>query len=76
MMGLASRLSISVGGHVKIIRLFEMEELQTIFKNLYFGYFNQNKKYLPGEVSAEQFKLKQIREMLDKVKFSVDFDKG
>ena len=72
-MKVSARLNLRVGDQVKTIRLFELKELQDIFKNLYFGWFNSDKKYLPGDIPAEYFQLKRIREILDKVELSVDF---
>jgi hypothetical protein len=48
-----------------LIRLFEMPELQAIFRNLYLGGFNHDKKYLPGEVPAEAFQIKKIKEIVN-----------
>ena len=72
-MPVASKLNVQVDGQKKVIRLFELEALQNMFKNLYFGRFNSSRKYRPGEVPAEQFHLKEIREILDKVAISIEF---
>jgi hypothetical protein len=69
----SSRLHVEVDGQTKTIRLIELKELQQIFKNLYFGYFNKDRRYFPGEVPAEQFKLARIREILDHVEMDVEF---
>jgi len=72
-MKVSSKLNIQVDGCVRTIRLFELPELQRIFKNLYFGWFNKDKKYRPGEVPAHEFKLARIREILDHVEMCIDF---
>jgi hypothetical protein len=72
-MKVSARLSIRAGGKTKTIRLFELEELQDIFKNLYLGHFNRDKKYSPGEVPADCFQLKRIREILKSVNLTINF---
>jgi hypothetical protein len=69
----ASKLYVEVQGQVNVIQLFELPELQDIFKNLYFGRFNKDKHYNPGEVPAEEFKLSKIREILDNVELDLNF---
>jgi hypothetical protein len=49
---------------IKTVSLFELPELQAVFKNLYLGGFNAEKQFSPGEVPAEDFRLKKIREVL------------
>ena len=66
-------IHIQVGGEVKTLRLFELPELQEIFKNLYFGRFNEDMRYMPGEVPPEAFCLKRIKKILDSVQISVEF---
>jgi hypothetical protein len=39
---------------------------------LYFGWFNKDKRYKPGEVPAACFKLAEIREILDNVVLNVE----
>jgi hypothetical protein len=56
----------------KVIRLFELDELQQIFRNLYLGSFHQGKEYTPGEVPARFFKLREIKEILDHVNITVE----
>lgn len=68
-----SEVNIEVGGIVKKIKLFELDELQHIFKNLYFGYFNSNNRYAPGEVPAEYFELSRIKKILKKVDLEISF---
>lgn len=72
----ASELRISAGGRDLAVKLFELRELQDIFKNLYFGRFNRNRQYEPGEVPAEAFQIRQIRELLDDVLLDVDMRDG
>ncbi len=72
-MKVSSLLNIEVDGQIKVIRLFELKELQDIFKNLYFGRFNATRAYRPGEVPAEEFKLARIREILDHVDIKIEF---
>ncbi len=72
-MKVSSAVSIEVDGQIKVIRLFERKELQDIFKNLYFGRFNTDKAYKPGEVPAEEFKLARIRDILDHVDMKIEF---
>ncbi|MFD0673038.1 CehA/McbA family metallohydrolase [Cohnella sp. GCM10027633] len=55
---------IEVDGVVRTVKLFELDELQAIFKSLYFGDFNRDRRYVPGEVPASAFELKRIREVL------------
>jgi hypothetical protein len=57
----------------KTVNLFEMPELQAIFKNLYLGGFTVGKKYLPGEVPAEAFQIKRIKEILDSAEIRLTF---
>lgn len=72
-MRIASKLYVEVNGKVKTIRLFELPELQEIFRNLYFGKFNSDRRYNPGEVPAAEFKLSYIRSILDNVKMDLNF---
>ncbi|HZJ57901.1 MAG TPA: CehA/McbA family metallohydrolase [Clostridia bacterium] len=72
-MGVSSGLRITVGDEIRTIRLFELEELQDIFKNLYFGRFNAHNRYLPGEVPADCFRLRRIRQILDEVELTLKF---
>ena len=72
-MKLISNLHIEVDGHIKVIKLFEIEALQAIFRNLYMGCFNVTKKYQPGEVAASEFKLSEIKEILDHVNLTIKF---
>jgi transcriptional regulator with XRE-family HTH domain len=69
----AAKLHVEVNGKEKTIRLFELPELQDIFRNLYFGRFNKDKRYNPGEVPASEFKLSRIREILDNVELELNF---
>lgn len=69
----AADVHIEVDGVVRIVKLFELEELQAIFKNLYFGYFNEDRRYAQGEVPASAFELGRIREMLSKVDLRISF---
>lgn len=69
----ASEVNIEVAGTVRKVKLFEMEELQQIFRNLYFGYFNQDNRYAAGEVPAACFKLSRIRQILSKVELQISF---
>lgn len=69
----SSKLYVEAEGQVKTIKLFELPELQEIFKNLYFGYFNKDKAYEAGEVPASEFKLSEIRRILDHVKINLQF---
>ncbi|WP_217592067.1 CehA/McbA family metallohydrolase [Cohnella sp. GbtcB17] len=69
----AADVHIEVDGVVRIVKLFELEELQAIFKNLYFGYFNEDRRYAPGEVPASAFELGRIKEMLSKVDLRISF---
>lgn len=68
-----SVVHVEVGGTVKTIKLFELEELQRIFKNLYFGYFNTDNRYVPGEVPPECFELPRIHKILKKVHIELSF---
>ncbi|MCL2352316.1 MAG: CehA/McbA family metallohydrolase [Firmicutes bacterium] len=69
----AEDIHVEVGGEVKTARLFELPELQGIFRNLYFGGFNADMRWLPGEVPAEAFRLKRIKEILDSAEMAVEF---
>ncbi|WP_310831980.1 CehA/McbA family metallohydrolase [Paenibacillus pedocola] len=69
----ASEVNIAVAGTVKQVKLFEMGELQQIFRNLYFGYFNQDNRYSAGEVPAACFELSRIRQILSKVELQISF---
>ena len=69
----SSKLYVEVEGQIKRIYLFELPELQEIFKNLYLGLFNGNKFYKPGEVPAKEFKLARIREILNNVEIKLEF---
>lgn len=69
----SSRLYVEVQGQVKQVSLFELPELQHIFKNLYFGRFNSSKLYNPGQVPAKEFKLAEIRKILDNVEIRLEF---
>lgn len=69
----AADVNIEVGGVVRVVKLFELKELQTIFKNLYFGYFNEDRRYAPGEVPASGFELRRIKEILGKVDLEISF---
>ncbi|MFC0215007.1 CehA/McbA family metallohydrolase [Paenibacillus chartarius] len=69
----AAEVNIEVEGTVKTVKLFEMDELQSIFRNLYFGYFNRDRRYRAGEVPAEYFELSRIRSLLSKVDLHVRF---
>ncbi|SFB03246.1 hypothetical protein SAMN05216312_10381 [Cohnella sp. OV330] len=69
----AADVNIEVDGVVRIVKLFELEELQTIFKNLYFGYFNQDRRYAPGEVPVSAYELGRIKEILSKVDLRIGF---
>jgi hypothetical protein len=69
----ASDVNIEVAGVVKKVKLFEMDELQTLFRNLYFGYFNQDNRYAPGEVPAACFELSRIKKILSKVDLQISF---
>ncbi|NQX59949.1 CehA/McbA family metallohydrolase [Paenibacillus qinlingensis] len=73
MIKVASEVNIEVAGIVKKVKLFEMDELQQIFKNLYFGYFNQDKQYAPGEVPASYFELARMKKILSKVDLQISF---
>ena len=72
----ASELRISAGGRELAVKLFELRELQDIFKNLYFGRFNRDRRYEPGEVPTEAFRIRQIRELLDDVRLDADIRDG
>ncbi len=72
-MKLVSNLNIEVEGQVKIIKLFELKELQNIFKYLYMGSFNADRLYNPGEIPSCEFKLDKIREILDNVNLEVNY---
>lgn len=72
-MKVGSVLKVAVGREVKTVRLFELPELSAIFKNLYFGYFNSHRRYKPGEIPAREFRLDRIREILDRVDITLDF---
>jgi hypothetical protein len=69
----ASEVNIEVDGIVKKVKLFELDELQSIFKNLYFGHFNQDNRYVPGEVPAIHFELARIKSILSKVDLQISF---
>ncbi|SDC27117.1 hypothetical protein SAMN02799630_00973 [Paenibacillus sp. UNCCL117] len=69
----ASVVNIEVAGIVKTIKLFEMEPLQKIFKNLYFGRFNRDNRYAAGEVPAKYFELAGIKSLLSKVELEISF---
>ena len=58
-------------GKQKTIKLFELDRLQKIIKNLYLGKFNKTKKYTPGQVPPEAFGLKKILKLLKKVKIKI-----
>ncbi|MCL2361620.1 MAG: CehA/McbA family metallohydrolase [Defluviitaleaceae bacterium] len=66
-------INVEAAGETKTIRLFELLELQKIFKGLYFGRFNHDKRYLPGEVPAAEFKIKEIKEILDSCQLVLHF---
>lgn len=68
----ASKLYVVSNGITRTILLFQLEELQSIFKELYFGRFNSDGKYNPGEVPAEYFKLHEIKKILDDVTIHID----
>jgi hypothetical protein len=72
----ASDLRISAGGRECAVKLFELPELQDIFRNLYTGRFNGGKRYEPGEVPAEEFRIRQVRELLDDVRLEMDMRDG
>lgn len=74
MMNPSSTLHIEAGRREKTIKLFEMEALQEIFRNLYLGGFNRDEKLLPGQVPAEAFQIQRIRELLDDVFLSVEMN--
>jgi len=69
----SSKLYVEVQGRIKIVNLFELPELQEIFKNLYLGSFNSNKFYKPGEVPAKEFKLSRIRGILNNLEIKLEF---
>ncbi|TYP78963.1 CehA/McbA family metallohydrolase [Paenibacillus methanolicus] len=69
----AVEVNIEVDGMVKQAKLFELTELQAIFRNLYFGHFNRDRRYEAGEVPAEYFELARIRALLSKVELQVCF---
>ncbi|MBB3113134.1 hypothetical protein FHS18_005237 [Paenibacillus phyllosphaerae] len=68
-----AELSIEVGGTVQQVKLFELDELQAIFRKLYFGYFNKHRRYAAGEVPVEYFELSRIRELLTRVDLHIRF---
>ncbi len=69
----AADVQIEVDGVVQTVKLFEMDELQKIFKHLYFGYFNQDRRYKPGEVPPSAYELGRIKELLSNVDLRVSF---
>lgn len=69
----AAAVNVEVGGTVKTIKLFEMDELQRIFRHLYFGYFNQDNRYATGDVPAACFELARIRELLSRAELQLSF---
>ncbi|MBW7452755.1 CehA/McbA family metallohydrolase [Paenibacillus sepulcri] len=68
-----SSLHISVDGEVRTVKLFELDELQRIFKHLYLGDFNRDKRYQSGEVPADAFKIARVKEILNHVELNVEF---
>jgi hypothetical protein len=72
----AAELRISAGGREVVVKLFELRELQEIFQHLYFGRFNHDRRYAPGEVPVEAFRIRDIRELLDDVLLEVDLRDG
>jgi len=70
---IAEEIFVEVAKEIKTIRLFELPKLQEIFRNLYFGEFNHNKQYMPGEVPAEAFKIREIKKILDSCQLALDF---
>ncbi|CAI6051389.1 CehA/McbA family metallohydrolase [Cohnella sp. JJ-181] len=71
--GVADHVHIEVGGVVRTVKLFELPELQAIFKSLYFGDFNRDRRYAPGEVPASAFELARIKKLLSEVELEVEF---
>lgn len=70
---LASEVNIEVAGRVKKVKLFELDELQGIFRNLYFGHFNRDNRYLAGEVPPACFELSRIKKLLSVVDLELSF---
>jgi len=66
-------ITIKVGNETKKIELFWHKPLQDIFRNLYTGEFNRSGTYKPGEVPAEAFRIREIREILDNVQLTLYF---
>ena len=64
-------IHVFCGGSHKVIKLFEQDKLQKIFRNLYLGKFNKSKKYTAGQVPAKAFRLKKIPKILGKVKIKL-----
>ncbi|MDF2836753.1 MAG: hypothetical protein K0Q63_2393 [Paenibacillus sp.] len=69
----SAEVNIEVAGVVRQVKLFEMDELQAIFKDLYVGHFNADRRYAPGEVPAEYFQLARIQQLLNKVHIEIRF---
>lgn len=69
----ASRLHIAVEGEVRTVKLFELDELQSISRNLYLGDFNQNGWYEQGDVPAAAFEFARVKQILDRVELKLEF---
>ncbi|MFC4101324.1 CehA/McbA family metallohydrolase [Paenibacillus xanthanilyticus] len=69
----AEDVNIEVDGEIKQVKLFELDDLQAIFRHLYFGAFNRDRRYEAGEVPAGTFELARIRARLSQVELQVCF---
>ncbi len=70
----AATLHVLAAGQQKAVKLFELPELQAIFANLYTGGFLGSGAYSPGEAPVEAFQIRRIRELLDDVRVTVEFN--